>query len=136
MANLSNPEFDLSDQRIWSLRSAEIPFVNGNKEPDYHCFLMLAEDDRENPGKFRILDELHFIPVNRKGTLFGATTESDEGPERPGVPFLGANSYTNPRRNLEEVATIPYATGTPRQILHIWNNAFRSALRPDAKVAA
>ena len=120
MSEQFNLGLALSDPtRVWSLRTAELPFTNGNKEPDYHCFLTLVEEG-PCPG---IIDELHFVPIDRDMGRGQSNPTRDTAP-----PILGAIAYTRAKRNFLNLATIQYDHGTPEHMLHLWNSASRAAL--------
>jgi hypothetical protein len=112
---------DLSEtsSRVWSLRTAGTPMTDGNNQSSYHVFPLLV--DETDPAHPRVLDEIHFVPVDSRGQL---------APNSPDPIFLGAYACRNPARKLEnESLLVTYARGTPRQMLGIWNEACRSALR-------
>ena len=120
-----NRSLDLSDPaRVWSLRTAEIPFTNGSGDPDHHCFLLLI-DETTGQSAFGgvILDELHIKPV---GGNNGPDRESTAAPVRPTVLMLGAEVYTNPGRRLDGLFTTTYDKGRPDRMLHVWNMALRA----------
>jgi hypothetical protein len=114
-----NNQLDLLEptNRIWSLHSAEIPFLNGNDEPDYHSFLLLTE----NAGsKTHILNEMHFAPVINK----------KYGPQ--GTTFIGAVVYTGSDKIFSDLRTVLYDQGSPCRILNIWNEAIAAAIEISA----
>lgn len=111
------------NHRTWSIKHVEQPFKNANEIDDYHSFLLLM--DETDPAHPIPMDELHFVPAAQKedGRMILATVNT------PGPYFLAAASYQNPARNMDDKKVVTYASGSPKHVLSIWNNALRIAAK-------